>query len=247
MLRNTILYHRLWYIKKRNAKLVHIYLKLIIVLAVFIIAINCSEKKLFPKAIDLSESQAKTVLTSVIDSIINENSLKNITGVNLVYIKKDGDGNVVSVEMNGTNLKNISDTVVESARRILSDKISSDNNYVIVPFSTLTGGSIFTWHKPGRSVFAGQKPGGSLFSGQKLGFLISYNLNSNIATEFRSETVLQAGNKLLYRLILRVTAKLVVSMPLERRQTKVTVDVPFFEILLSNYSDSSSCLFSLAS
>ena len=112
----------------------------VFLLLCFIIIYNT---QIIPALLPFAEAKTSTVITSRVQNIIG-NGMKSVYS-DLVELKYDSNGNVVSLETNIAKLALINSDIVQNVTDELSnnDRISID-----VPLGTLSGGALFTGRGP---------------------------------------------------------------------------------------------------
>ena len=72
MFRNTVLYHRLWYIKRRNIKKTRVLIRLAAIFIILAVFANYADKRLSPYLEEISQLKAQTIVTDTVSKVVAE-------------------------------------------------------------------------------------------------------------------------------------------------------------------------------
>jgi len=209
MIKNSILYHRLWYVKKRNAKRIHIYFRLLLILIIFATLIYYANKNLLPCLNAICEYRTKSIITDTVSKAIDEVFAGNATYEDFVIVNRDKSGRINSIETNVTKLNKLSARVSSS---ICSRLSLLERQKVSIPFGALLGNSVFSGMGPDLNIVI--RPEG--------------NIETSIKSEFHTAGI----NQTRHVIYLQVHAQASVVTPLTRRKTEIVSSIPVAETVI---------------
>lgn len=132
---------------KRRAK-EKLFSKIIIVSIFFLLCfIVIYNTQIIPVLLPFAEAKTSTVITSEVQKIIGS-SIKN-TYNDLVLLKYDANGNVVSLETNIAKITSMNSDIVQ---RVTNELLSKDRMSINIPLGTLSGGALLTGRGPNISI-----------------------------------------------------------------------------------------------
>lgn len=209
MIKNTTLYHRFWYIKKRNAKRVSVLLRLLLILIILCCTLFYANKNLMPALHIASEYKVNTIVTTAVNNAVNEMFIHNPGYEDLVYVDMDKDGRINSIRTDVVKLNKLSTGI---SNDVCNKLASLGKEKINVPLGTLFGNS--------------------LLSGEGPGLKIKIQPAGNVETDFKSEFSSVGINQTRHRIYLQVIAKVSIIAPLSRRKTEITTTVPVAETII---------------
>jgi sporulation protein YunB len=209
VIKNTTLYHRFWYIKKRNAKRVNILLRLLLILIILGFTLFYANKNLMPALHIASECKVNTIVTAAVNSTVNETLMHNPGYEDLVHVDMDKDGRANSIRTDVVKLNKLSTGI---STDVCNKLASLEKEDITVPFGALFGNS--------------------LLSGEGPGLKIKIQPAGNVETGFKSEFSSAGINQTRHRIYLQVIAKVSIIAPLGRRKTEITTTVPVAETII---------------
>jgi sporulation protein YunB len=118
MLRNSTIYRRLWYVRKRNLNKLNIMFKVII--AVLMITAVTTDRLILPSLTHIAEQQAKDRFECTVNTVVRENLSSEVRYEDLVSIARDTDGNVTSLHIDMMKLNYFSSHISQKIREELS-------------------------------------------------------------------------------------------------------------------------------
>lgn len=214
MLRNSTLYRRWWYIKRRRAKRWNLYIGFVSIVIIFALAVSYAEKKLMPPLVEISESKIKGIMAGVMNDAVDRWFPEGMKYEDFVTVTRDGG--ITSVQTNMARLTRISAGMCSDIMEKLSTVKRED---IAVPFGTLLGNGIFSGMGP--DLYVKVVPAG------------------NVEMEFKSEFTAAGVNQTRHRIILEVRARMNIAAPLVKRQIELTNDIPVAETVIVCQGDGS--------
>lgn len=215
MIRNTILYHRLWYVKRRSRKRIRVYLRLAVIFIIITLLVTYTQKRLLPYLAEIAEFKAKAIITETVSNAII-NVFPEGTGYNdFAEIAVDSEGRITSIQADVTKMNRLSAQLSLEIQRKLS---SLPKDIIVVPFGTLLGNSLFSGMGP------------------------DINVNivpvGNVELEFKSEFTSAGINQTRHRIVLQAKTNVEIVAPLTKKKFELITDVPVAEtIIVGNVPD----------
>ncbi len=99
MIRSTILYRRLWYVRKRNAGRVHLFSKLIVILVILTAIASFTDQRLMPYLAEDTREKTEAFMTAAVNDLIRE-KYPDTNFVDLTTVERDAKGNIVFIQPN---------------------------------------------------------------------------------------------------------------------------------------------------
>jgi len=209
MFRNTVLYHRLWYIKRRNIKKTRVLIRLAAIFIILAVFANYADKRLSPYLEEISQLKAQTIVTDTVSKVVAETFSDYVTYDDIVVISRDRAGNITSIRTDVVKLNKlsakISQDIGQRLSRLHKDKIS-------IPLGTLLGIPILAASGP--ELHMDVMPYGS------------------VEADFKSEFSSEGINQTRHTIYLLVKAKVSVTVPLFSKNTEVTAAIPVAETVI---------------
>lgn len=216
MHRKRVLYHKLWYVRRRNTARAGLLIRLAaLIMAVFLLG-SYINRAAFRAVSDISETRARELVAEAVNSTMQDYSRQGNGYSEFVSINKDSEGNTTAVNVNYAALNTLSQEMAESIGAKLEFLKEQE---VKIPAGVLLGSKLFASVGPAFS--ARIIPVGS------------------IETEFESR-FLQAGiNQTKHSITLKVKSVLWVMAFLAETRTEVVIDIPLTEtIIVGNVPES---------
>jgi len=209
MLKSNVLYRRLWYVKRRNSRRVHILLRLAAIIILLSILISYSNKKLSPYLMEISEYRIKSLIGLTISDTVNTTFAAGVEYDDIVLLSRDKNGNVTSIETDITKLNKLSAQITAA----IQEKINLlGKQSISIPCGALLGSPIFAASGPGIRIK--MIPCGS------------------VKAEFKSEFDSEGINQTRHRICLMVKAEVGVIAPLARDTIVISSDIPVAEAVI---------------
>lgn len=209
MFRRSMLYHRLWYIKRRNAKKAGILLRLACIFIIMVLLVTYTNNKLLPNYINLAETRVKSLITIMVNDVINETFSGSIKYDDLVNVSKDNNGEITSIETNIIRLNILFSDITSDIQKRLE---YLDRETISMPFGALLGNSIF----------AGVGPN----------LYINVRMYGNVETDFKSEFKSEGINQTKHTLYLYIKTKTSIKGFFTGKKTEITVLIPVAETVI---------------
>lgn len=246
MYRNTVIYHRLWYFRKRNIKRLHFYVKVMIVLTIFLLIGNCIEKKLFPEAVDISKNRTEALIYSAFDGTIKSRISETLRSENFFVTENNHKANIVEVKSNNASLQLLRGEFLKKIQDAIYSVNKNGSNYITLPLNILFGTihSDRTRYLP-VDVYLPQAASGFKFR-------VRYQIDSKVSVKLYVDIVPYGKNQVLCKLIFEINASIYVFMPLSRKTTQIDIEIPYTKALTytgygenADASDKSTQVYSL--
>ena len=209
MIRSTILYRRIWYIKKRNAKSLRAYVRAALVVVLLAVAAYFADKNLMPNFADASEFIIRNAVNEAIYGSIKEIFSENAGYEGLMELNKDKNGRIDFIRVNPIGLNRLAAGISEKVR-IKMSKLGKVK--ISVPAGAIFGNSIFAGMGP--RVYVKMLPAGS------------------IETNYRSEFSSAGINQTRYTIYLTVKTRIGIIAPFLRKQTEIETVIPLAETVI---------------
>jgi len=209
MIRSTILYRRIWYIRRRNAKSLRACVHAALVVVLLAVAAYFADKNLMPNFADASEFMIRNAVNEAIYGSIKEIFSENAGYEGLMELNKDENGRIDFVRVNPIGLNRLAAGISEKVRVKLS-KLGKVK--ISVPVGAIFGNSIFAGMGP--RVYVKMLPVGS------------------IETDYRSEFSSAGINQTRYTINLTVKTRIGIVAPLLRKQTEIETVIPLAETVI---------------
>ncbi|MGI6777922.1 MAG: sporulation protein YunB [Acetivibrionales bacterium] len=209
MLRNSILYHRFWYFRKRTSRVLNIYIRLIVIFLILALLVMYANKKLMPCLEEISEHKARSMVTMSINSIVNDVFDDSVEYNDIIEIKRDGSGKITSIETNIAKLNKLSSTVTY---KLQEEMIEPGKDKVSIPFGSILGNSIFAGTGPDLNITIKQM--------------------GNVETEYKSEFISGGINQTIHRIYIRVRTNIRIIGPITNRKHEIATEIPVAETII---------------
>lgn len=216
-IRNSIVYRRLWYVRKRNAKKISILSRIVIILLIFTLFTLYVNKQLFPYFVEISERKVESIINNVVRETVEELFSSEKEFDDLIIKNTDKMGNIISIDANVPKLNRIS---AQASLEIYNQLANLQREKVSVPFGMLLGNTIFSGLGP--RLFISIKP------------------YSNVETQFKSEYIQLGEKQGKYTLYLQVRIKAGIEAPLLKKNSEIISVIPVVETIivdLNKYGD----------
>lgn len=209
MIRNTMAYRRWCYAKRRRGKSIGILIKVASIFIILGLLVSYSENRIKPYLYQVSESKARDIIESAINSVVYNGFEESIKYDELVTVGRNAEGNITTLQTNVAKMNRIASRV---SMNIRSRLVSLEKDYITVPIGVLTGTSIFAGVGPDLNIRI--KPYG------------------NVHTDFKSEFFTMDDNKTRHRIYLETRTIVVVAVPLLEERYELTTRVPVAETII---------------
>ncbi len=208
-IRNTMLYRRFWYVKKRYRGKVHTNNTLVLTIIIFFLFVKYIGNIFTPYIDEFTEYNVKSELNLVINEVVKKAFMEEIYYDDFVYIDKDSEGQIIAVTMNTARINTVSARLAYE----IQNKINSiDKLSIRVPLGVLFGDTILYNMGPRIHIIVRQY--------------------GNIKTEFKSEFIGEGINQTKHRIVLSVEANIGVSAAFIKKRYSITTIIPFTETII---------------
>lgn len=209
MLRNSVLYRRLWYAKRRNAKKLNIFFRLSIVIAILTFLVSYIDKRIVPYMMDISESKARAMVTDAINRAVDEVFSESRDYSEFLLMTRNGSGGITSIE---TDVSKINRLSAEFSKSLQNELNGVEKIGISIPFGVLLGSPVFAGVGP--ELYISLKPCG------------------NIETDIKSEVESGIPNQTIHRMYLHVSAEIDIIAPIAHRKIEISKIVPVAETVI---------------
>lgn len=209
MLKNSILYRRFWYAKKRNSTNIHIISRLIAVIIIFTLLLTYVEKLIIPYLGELSQNKAEEIFIKAANSVIQDTLSSNYIHDNLISSEVDKDGNLQLMQINSLQAEKIS----RKLSFLVNKKLKAINlRKISLPLGTLTG----------------------IRSISHLGPLIhvKYTPYQNVELIVKSELLNQNTNQTTHILLIKIRSRIGIKFPFSEKNYMIFTEIPLTETLI---------------
>jgi sporulation protein YunB len=206
MLRSNILYRRLWYMKKRNIKRIHIFFRLTIALFILSLPVSFVAGWVMPGIQRVSEQKVQAVLTSTIEATVSEIITNNHVYDDIVKTSRGTEGNINSIQLDTAELNGIMSIVYNKLRERLE---MQDIKSIDIPFGNLLKSSSLNNIGPY--------------------FNIRIRQIGSIETNYSSEFIPEAVNQTKHIVFINIITNISYSGPFLNGSTVVTDSFPIIE------------------
>ncbi len=209
MFRNTVLYHRLWYIKRRNAKRINVISSIMLIFIILSLFAGYAEKSIMPYLIDASENRIKTAVTSTAAAEMNRIFNENLKYEDVVHIERNSRGEIKSVDTNVALLNKLSAGVSQDILQQLSrmDKIDMK-----IPVGILLGKGIFAAEGPSLSIR-----------------VIPYK---DAGVDFISDFTYAGANQTRHRISLQIKSMIGLALPIVEKRHELIITIPVIDAVI---------------
>ena len=208
MRRSSVLYRRLWYVRRRSKGL-HIIIRLGVIMAVFFLLASLANRSLMPCLLEIAEARARAMVAMSANTAVNEVFSGEIGYEDLTVLNRDRTGRITSIETNVSRLNMLAAQVSLKIQQKLADM---EKQRISVPF-----GSLF-----GNTIFAGSGPDLS----------IRVRNAGSIETDYKSEFSSAGINQTKHRIYIHVKTTIGMYGPMTNRKIDIVTKVPVAETVI---------------
>lgn len=209
MFKNTVLYHRMWYLRKRNTKRINIYISILLIFIILSTFAAYAENRMMPYIINAGENAIKTTVTSAAAAEMNRVFNENIKYEDVVHIVRNSVGDIVSVDTNVALLNRLSSEISREVQQQLSITEKID---IGIPAGILLG----------RNIFAAEGPELRIK-------VIPYR---DATVDFISDFINVGENRTRYRMDLQIKAILGLALPFIEKRHELYVTIPVIDTVI---------------
>jgi sporulation protein YunB len=209
MLKNSNVYRRYRYFKKRKARKWFIALVLTTIIILLALIMSYTEKSVLPYLSQTSEQNARSIVNNIVDSVVKEEFSNNVGYDDLVSIEKGADGGIKSIETNIYNLNKLSERITGKVREKLSAVKEDD---LSVPIGGVLGSSIL--------------------SGLGPGVHMKLSMDSSLKISLKSEFLKVSEEQTYHRITLQIDTAIKLSIPFRGKTIDIINSIPVAETLI---------------
>ncbi|NMB96471.1 MAG: sporulation protein YunB [Clostridiaceae bacterium] len=208
-IRNTMLYRRFRYVKKRNKFKMRTYIRFITTIILFAIMIKYAEKTVLPYMVSMSEYRVKSVINVLINDVVQKAFSAETKYNELITIDKNGYGEIEAITTNTREVNDLSSKIATEIQKRLNSK---DKVFVKVPLGSLLGKTILHSMGPGIYLYVSQ--------------------NGAIETSFISEFAEAGINQTKHRLLLEIRTDVLIKTAFIKNTCSIVTTVPIAETII---------------
>jgi sporulation protein YunB len=176
---------------------------------IVILILSAANKILYPPLTDISSSKAVNIAENIVKSVVYDVFKKNINYEDLVYMEKDKNGNLVSLQTDVSKLNMLSAMI---SKEILMKLESQEKQSISIPLGAVTGKSIIAAKGP--NVYIGVYPYG------------------DVKTDYISEFTDAGINQTRHRIYIKVTTKIGMTGPVKDKKLEINTAIPIAETII---------------
>ena len=209
MLRNSIIYRRFNYARKRNTVNIHIISKLISFIIIFLLILTYVQKILIPQLNQVTQNCAKDVFSEAVNAVINDSFIDISQNNAIVSPSFDSQGNLKLLQLDSLKVKKLSITL----SKLIDKKLGAvTNNNIAIPLGSLSG--IILLSKLGPTVHIRYSP--------------FHTVETSVISTLSNNTV----NPQAFSLLIKVKSSITVTHPLSEKEIDLSIDIPVSESIL---------------
>jgi sporulation protein YunB len=209
MFKKNLIYHRLWYVKRRQARRLYTYTIILVVIIIFTLLISYAEKTTLPYLKEICEYKGNSIITMVINEAVGKEFRGNIKYEDIVKINKDANEHIVSIQTDVVKLNTLSSRLATEIQEKLS---AMGKFYIDVPSGVLIGNPILAGIGPEMHIAV--IPAG------------------NVDTDFKSEFSSAGINQTRHRIFLQIKTRIGIMVPLIEKNCEVVNNIPVAETVI---------------
>lgn len=209
MLKNSLVYHRLWYIKRRQSKKLFTYAIIFSVIIIFAFLVSYAERRALPYLGEICEYKANSAITVIISQCVGKEFKESIKYDDLVLINRDENGRIASIQTDVVKMNALSSRLTAAIQSELS---SQGRFYIDVPSGALLGSPLFA--AVGPDMHFAIIPAG------------------NTEADFKSEFSSSGINQTRHRISLQIKTKVGIMVPLLNKNCEVVNNIPVAETII---------------
>lgn len=189
-----------------------------VILSVFILLAllaTYAQKKVFPYILEVSEMKTRSLITEMVESVINDEFGRSPSYDDIAFVGKDSLNRVTSIQINANRLTMLSTKI---AGQIQEKLFTEGKKEIGVPLGTLLGSAVFSAEGP--DIYVKFIPVGQ------------------VEASYKSEFSNAGSNQTRHWVSLEVKATIGVAVPLVENRREITVEVPLAEtVVIGNVPD----------
>ncbi|NLC68934.1 MAG: sporulation protein YunB [Clostridiaceae bacterium] len=213
-IKNTLLYRRFWYVKKRFKGRMHTYRTYFLItsmIIIFFILASYAGRVYIPYIDEFSEYRIKSVLNGAIYDVIRKNlSSGGIDFSEMATVNRNDDGSIAAITMNSVKIGEISARI---SREIQGAIDSAGKIKIKVPLGAMLGRTMFYNMGPCINIVLRQ--------------------HGNIETDFLSEFTEAGMNQVKHSIYLVVKVNFGASVAFIRKRYDMATTVPLVETIIA--------------
>lgn len=209
MFRNSTMYRRMWYVRKRNARRISIYFRLFTIMSIFVLLVSYATNRLLPSVIKISEHRARSLMSSAIHDILRDTYGEEMQYDQLAIVSRDAEGKITSVQADIQKTNLLAARISQSIEQRLA---AAGRERISIPFGALFGSSVIAGSGP--PIYVSILPVGS------------------VETVFHSEFTSQGINQTRHSISLQVKTCVGIVAPLIKKDIEIVTIVPVAETII---------------
>lgn len=209
MIRNSILYHRLWYVRKRNSWKIRIIALLITFFLILTIIMTYAERIVVPYLAEISELKTKALITKLVGKVVSSELDNSIKYEDIIILDKDNDSHVTSIQTNIVKMNRLS---AEISSKIQGELSTLQKDTLSIPIGVLSGNQLFESVGPD--------------------FYIKIQPYGNVETDFKSEFSSAGVNQTRHAIYIQVKINVGLIAPLMNKKIDFITNIPVAETII---------------
>jgi sporulation protein YunB len=209
MIRNSILYHRLWYVRRRNFWKIRIFAGMFFIILSCALITSYAQKNVIPYLEDISESKLKAVITGTVNRVIADELASCDKYNDIVILNRDNLNNVTSIQ---TDIKKTNKLSAEISSKVQEALLTAENEK-----SETAAGKVF---------------GNSFLD--RMGYNIHVDIlpYGNVETEFKSEFLDAGSNLTCHKVYVQVKVEAIMMASFMKKKTELITNIPVAETII---------------
>lgn len=209
MFRNSVMYRRMWYVKRRNARRISIYLRLLTIIIILVLLVSYATNRLLPSIIKISENRVSSLVAAAVNEVLQGAYAAELEYEQLMAVRRDEEGNILSVQANTHKANLLAAQISQSIHERLAEE---GKEKIAIPFGALFGSSVIAGAGP--AIHVSILPVGS------------------VETAFKSEFSSQGINQTRHCISLQVKVRMGIAAPLVKKDIEAVTVVLVTETII---------------
>ncbi|AUS97463.1 hypothetical protein CDQ84_06525 [Clostridium thermosuccinogenes] len=203
MIRSTLVYRRFWYIRRRNAKKIHIYSRIAFVIIILMLLFSYVQKNIIGYMEKYFVPELKNKVEALAVELISTQFARELEYDNITGIIRSEDGSIQSIKTKNAVLNPISLHIASAIEKELDMFGGGKLN---ISFGNLLGSRVLA--DIGPCIFVGIRQHG--------------HTEANFRTEFDRD----GKETVVHRIYLQITTTVGMDMPFSWKKHRFTVEIP---------------------
>lgn len=211
MVRNSILYRRFRYTKKRHEIGIHIFARIISIFIILTLMNLYAQKNIYPMAVEQSHGKVESIISDAVVSVLNSEFPDGVKYTDFVIISRNNEGSISSIAPDASRTDKLSNKIAD----VVETRLLQDNNRTTYVPLAVSSGRIFP-------------------DGVGPGIGIKFVPSGNVKADFIYDTSAVADSSTKYKLVARVKVQMYLELPLIRKKHEIVKNIPVAEMIIIN-------------